>query len=122
MVIELTDKNYEQLIVKTDQPIFIDFYSPTCGPCQILMGYLPKIAEYATDKNVSIFKCDVSKNPKIANKYQIRSVPFTLVVTTDKKIDYVESGVKDIGYYIGLIDKFNPNKKSFFSKIFSIFK
>jgi len=122
MVIELTDKNYEQLIVKTDQPIFIDFYSPSCGPCQILMGYLPKIAEYAADKNVSIFKCNVANNPKIANKYQIRSVPFTLVVTTDKKIDYVESGVKDIGYYIGLIDKFNPNKKSFLSKILSIFK
>jgi len=122
MVIELTDKNYQQLIVNTDNPIFIDFYSPTCGPCQILMSYLPKIAEYAEDKNVSIFKCDVSKNPKIANKYEIKSVPFTLIVTKDKKLDYVENGVKEIGYYINLIDKFNPNKKSLFSKFISIFK
>ena len=34
---ELTDKNYEKIIKNNEKPVFIDFYSPSCGPCQMLM-------------------------------------------------------------------------------------
>jgi len=50
---ELTDKNYETIIKNNDKPVFIDFYSPTCGPCQILMQVIEEGLEaYAEEHNV----------------------------------------------------------------------
>jgi thioredoxin 1 len=115
---ELTDKNYESIILNTDSPIFIDFYSPTCGPCQILLSFLGQIQEHGLKHNVKVLKCDVSRNPKISNKYQIHSIPFTCIVDKDKSIKSPELGLKDISYYFSLIEKFDPNRKSFFQKLF----
>jgi len=120
MVLELTDKNYTKIIEETETAIFIDFFSPSCGPCQTLMTYMDKINDYGIENNVLVLKCDVSKNPKIAAKYQIQSVPFTCIVNQNKEIKYPDSGLKDIAYYISLISKFNPNKKSFFQKLFNL--
>ena len=118
MIKELTDNNYNEIIEGTDKPIFIDFYSPSCGPCQQLLGMMDYISDYGNDNNVLVLKCDVSKNSKIASKYRIQSVPFTLIVTKDKKIKEPETGIKEQHYYIGLIDKYNPERKGFLSRFF----
>lgn len=118
MTPSLTDSNYNSIIEGNDSPIFIDFYSPSCGPCQILLSFIDELYSYGSEHGVLVLKCDISKNPKIANKYSIRSVPFSIVVTSDKKIIHPEVGLKDKGYYFSLIEKMNPNKKSFFQKLF----
>lgn len=119
---KLTDKNYSNSIENTNNPIFIDFYSPSCGPCQTLLSFIDDLSDFAFEKDVEVFKCDISKNPKIVNKYQIRSVPFTLIINKDKKIKNPEIGLKDKSYYFNLIEKASPNKVSLINKIFGIFK
>jgi thiol-disulfide isomerase/thioredoxin len=93
---ELTDKNYEKIIKNNEKPVFIDFYSPTCGPCQ----------------------CDVSRNPKLAEAFKVRSVPFTIAVMPNEKLKYPELGLKHEAYYFELIDKL-AGKGSFFSRLFT---
>ena len=117
MTEELTDKNYNEIIEKTNFPIFIDFYSETCGPCQILLSYIDNIYEYGKTKKVKVVKCNVDINPKISKKYFIRTVPLTLIVTEDKKIKYVEAGIKDYYFYINLIDKISPMKTNILTRI-----
>ena len=115
---ELTDKNYEKIIKNNDQPVFIDFYSPTCGPCQVLMEVIENgLAKYAEENNVIIAKCDVSRNPKLAEAFKVQSVPFTISVMPDGKLKYPELGLKDTAYYFSTIDKL-AGKGSFFSKLF----
>lgn len=122
MVQELTDHNYSKLVEQTDKPIFVDFYSPNCGPCQTLLSFIDKIADYAEKKEVLVYECNVTINPKIAKKYEIQSVPFTCGITKDKKIVYPELGLHDYGYYIGIIDKLSGNSYSFFKRIFGKLK
>lgn len=117
MIKELTDKNYTELI-DVDKNIFIDFYSPTCGPCQILKSFLPKIAEFAESNNTVVYSCDISKNPKISGKYMIRSVPFTCIVKKDKSISNANIGLESYERYISMIEKENKENKGFFSKFF----
>jgi thioredoxin 1 len=115
---ELTDKNYEKVIKQNDKPVFIDFYSPTCGPCQILMEVINNgLTAYGEENGVDVVKCDVSRNPKLAEAFKVQSVPFTISVMPDGKLKYPELGLKDNSYYFGIIDKL-AGKGSFFSKLF----
>jgi thioredoxin-like negative regulator of GroEL len=116
-LIELTDSNYDKLIAE-DKIIFIDFYSPTCGPCAQLKSMLPHISKFATEKSALVYKTDVSTNPKIANKFMVRSVPMTCIVDLEKNIKDVEIGLKDVGFYISLIEKHTSKKEGFFSRFF----
>ena len=117
-MIELTDDNYNS-IISTDKPIFIDFYSPGCGPCQTLSKIMEIVDKYAEDKDILICKCNTFNNQKIAKKYMIRSVPMTCVVDLDKNIKDVEIGLKDQSYYISIVDKYTKKKnKGFFGSIF----
>ena len=115
---ELTDKNYETVIKNNDKPVFVDFYSPTCGPCQMLMEVIENGLEtYGKEKGVDVVKCDVSRNPKLAEAFKVQSVPFTIAVLPDGKLKYPELGLKDNSYYFAIIDKLS-GKNSFFSRLF----
>lgn len=116
---ELTDKNYEKLLKQSEKPVFVDFYSPTCGPCQVLLGLIDeRLAAYGEEQGVKVLKCDVSRNPKLADAFKIRSVPFTIGVLPDGKLKYPELGLKEEGYYFDIIDRLSGKKKSLFSRIF----
>ncbi len=115
MVFELTDDNYVQTVASSETPIFIDFYSPSCGPCQALLPLLPKLAERFGDA-VLIAKVDVTRNPKLAAKYEIRSVPFCVAIGSDKMVKAYELGAAPAARYVAMIEK--AQGKGFFARLF----
>ena len=116
---ELTDQNYEKRIKNREKPVFVDFYSPTCGPCQTLTQLIDERLEaYGEENGITIAKCDVSRNPQLAEAFKVQSVPFTIVVMPNEKLKYPELGLKDESYYFNLIDKL-AGKGSFFSRLFT---
>jgi thioredoxin len=116
MVIELSDETYSELVQSCDKAIFIDFYSPMCGPCQEVIPLLNNLDKYFKDEAV-IAKVDVTQNPKLAAKYEISSVPFCVSIGKKDKIvkDY-ELGPAGISRYITMIQK--AQGKGFFSRLF----
>ena len=116
---ELTDKNYTNIIKNNQSPVFVDFYSPTCGPCQMLTQLIDeKLEAYGKENGIIVVKCDVSRNPKLAEAFKVRSVPFTIAIMPDEKLKYPELGLKHETYYFELIDKL-AGKGSFFSRLFT---
>lgn len=119
IVMELTDENYTNIIKSNKGPVFIDFYSPTCGPCQMLTKLIDdRLEAYGKENGITVAKCDVSRNPKLAEAFKVRSVPFTIAVMPDEKLKYPELGLKHETYYFELIDKL-AGKGSFFSRLFT---
>jgi len=118
-VLELSDANYIAFMEKTDSVVFIDFYSDTCPPCQTLLTYLPKLAEHYKDEKVVIAKVNSAYNPKLANKFMVKSVPLTVVVGKDKMVKRAEVGLLGIDGYFKMIDKEAKRGKGFFAKFFS---
>lgn len=119
MPMELTDKNYTNIIKNNQTPVFIDFYSPTCGPCQMLTKLIDERLEaYGEENGIPVVKCDVSRNAKLAEAFKVQSVPFTIVVMPNEKLKYPELGLKNETYYFDLIDKL-AGKGSFFSRLFT---
>jgi thioredoxin 1 len=118
MIQTLTDQNYEDFITTCDDIVFIDFFSPSCGPCMQLSPILERLDRHFSDKTVTIAKVDITQNPKLAKKYMVQSIPLTIVVGKDKMVKKAELGLKDIDIYISMIEK-NLPKKSLFQRFFS---
>ena len=118
-ILELTDTNYSSFMEEADSVVFIDFYSESCPPCQTLLTYLPNLAEHYKDEKVVIAKVNSAYNPKLSNKFMVRSVPLTIVIGKDKMVKKAEVGLLGIDGYFKMIDKEIGNSKGFFSRFFS---
>jgi thioredoxin-like negative regulator of GroEL len=117
-LLELTDSTYASFMEDNNSVVFIDFYSDTCGPCQTLLTYLPKLAEHYKEDDVVIAKVNVAHNNKLATKFMVRSVPLTVVVGKDKMVKTAELGLANIDRYFKMIDKEIGKRQGFLSKIF----
>ncbi|OFY58880.1 MAG: thioredoxin [Bacteroidetes bacterium RBG_19FT_COMBO_42_10] len=84
MALEVNDNNFEELVVKSDKPVVVDFWAEWCGPCRMIAPIIEEMSKEYFGKAL-ITKCDVDNNPQIAAKYGIRNIP-TVLFFKDGKI------------------------------------
>ena len=76
--IVLTEKNFEEEVLKSDIPVLVDFWATWCGPCRMLAPTVAKIAEEQQGR-VKVCKVDVDEEPELAARFGIASIPTLLV-------------------------------------------
>lgn len=77
MALEITDSNFEELVLKSDKPVIIDFWAEWCGPCRMVGPIVEEVGLDYEGKAV-VGKVDVDSNPGITAKYGIRNIPTLL--------------------------------------------
>ncbi|MDO4586414.1 MAG: thioredoxin [Planctomycetia bacterium] len=76
--IDLNENNFDAVVLQSDIPVLVDFWSTTCGPCRAIAPILDELAEeYAQE--AKIVKVNVFENTNIAGKLNISSLP-TLII------------------------------------------
>jgi thioredoxin 1 len=83
--IEITDSNFEE-IMKSEQPILVDFWAEWCGPCKMIGPVVEELAGDYEGKAV-IGKVDVDSNPAVAAQFGIRSIPTLLFFKGGQIVD-----------------------------------
>jgi thioredoxin 1 len=84
MAIEVNDSNFEEVVIKSDKPVVVDFWAEWCGPCRMIAPSIEDMSTEFSEKAV-VAKCDVDNSPQVAIKYSIRNIP-TVLFFKDGKI------------------------------------
>ena len=86
MAIEVTDGNFEEIVLKSGKPVVVDFWAEWCGPCRMVAPVMEEISREFSDKAV-VAKCDVDNNPQVTSLFGIRNIPTVLFFKDGKVAD-----------------------------------
>ena len=102
MTIDITDSNFQDVVIDGGKPAVIDFWAEWCGPCRMLTPIVKELSsEY--EGRVIVGKVDVDSNPGISAKYGIRNIPTLLFFKGGQVVDK-QVGVVPKGSLVAKID------------------
>ena len=83
---DVTEANFEEVVLNSDVPVMVDLWAEWCGPCRLVGPIIDEIGEELAGK-VKVVKLDVDSNPNIAVKYGIRNIPTVLFFKNGEVVD-----------------------------------
>ena len=86
MALEINDNNYEELVMKSDKTVVLDFWATWCGPCRMIAPIIEEMATEFEGKAV-IGKVDVDNAPLVAAKFGIRNIPTVVFIKNGEVVD-----------------------------------
>ena len=86
MAIAVNDTNFEELVVKSDKPVLVDFWAEWCGPCRMIGPIVDELSTEFEGKALMV-KVDVDECPEISAKYGIRNIPTILFIKNGEVVD-----------------------------------
>ena len=93
-VVEVTDQDFEEEVLRSDLPTEVDFWGAWCGPCRMVSPIYDKLSE-EYDGRFKFCKIDVDKNQQMAMKYQIMSIPMQMFFIDGQKVDEILGAVTE---------------------------
>lgn len=90
-VIHVNKANFDEVVLKSEMPVLLDFWAPWCGPCRMVGPILDDIAAERND--IKVCKVNVDEEPELATQYGIMSIP-TLMVLKAGQITSQVSGAR----------------------------
>ena len=100
--VKTTDASFDADVIKSAEPVVVDFWAEWCGPCKMIG---PSLVEIATEMKgkVKIVKLNVDENPGVSGKLGIRSIP-TLMLFKDGKLSAQKVGAAPKGELVKWIN------------------
>ena len=92
MALEITDATFDEVVLKSDKPVVVDFWAAWCGPCKMIAPYVEKISK-DYEGTLKVCKLDVDANPVIASIYEIKSLPTLLIFKDGSQVDQMVGAV-----------------------------
>ncbi len=95
-ILELNDDNFEQVVLKSEKPVLVDFWATWCAPCRAIAPTVEAIAEEYADR-AKVGKLNVDDNLSVPSRYNVRGIPTLLIFKNGQILEQVVGATsKDI--------------------------
>ena len=94
MLIDISDQNFEEEVLKSTLPVMVDLWAPWCAPCRMVAPVVERLAE-KYDKRFKFCRLNVDENPQTASKYGIMSIPTLMFFKDGKVVETVTGAVPE---------------------------
>lgn len=84
-MLKVNNQNFEEIVLKSEKLVVVDFFATWCGPCQMLSPVLEELSKEITE--ATIVKVDVDEAPELAEKYGVYSIPNVVMIKDGKEVD-----------------------------------
>lgn len=102
-IIHVNDDQFENYVLKSTEPVLVDFWAEWCGPCKMIAPMLDEIATVYAGR-LKVVKVNIDHNQQTPRNYTVRSIP-TLMIFKDGKVQATQIGAVSKGQLTQLIDK-----------------
>lgn len=86
MTVHVSDATFEQEVLKSEEPVLVDFWAEWCGPCRAIAPVLEELSGELEGK-VKIAKLNVDQNPNVTVQYGVRSIPTMILFKNGQAAD-----------------------------------